>query len=96
MGRISVEHISDEKRRELNIPDAPENKNGWSVWECPVSEFDWTYSGEETAYLYKGKVKVIAGDETVEFGAGDLVVFPAGLSCRWIVEEDVTKVYMFR
>ena len=97
MEKIKVERNIDEKRKnELNIPSAPRNENGWAVWECGVSEFDWSYSSEEVAYLYKGRVKVIYEGGEVEFKAGDLVVFPKGLSCRWIVLEDVVKVYMFR
>ena len=33
--------------------------------------------------------------ECVEFGAGDLVVFPKGLSCTWDVVVGVDKHYNF-
>lgn len=33
--------------------------------------------------------------ESVEFGAGDLVVFPDGMSCTWKVSEAVHKHYRF-
>jgi uncharacterized protein len=33
--------------------------------------------------------------ECVEFGAGDLVVFPKGLSCTWDVLAVVDKYYKF-
>ena len=35
------------------------------------------------------------GGEPVRFGAGDLVVFAAGLSCTWEVHAPVRKHYRF-
>lgn len=35
------------------------------------------------------------GGESVKFGAGDLVSFPAGISCRWEVHRAVRKHYRF-
>jgi len=67
----------------------------WSTWECSVSKFDWMYADKETAYLYEGKVRVKTAVGEVTFGAGDLVIFPRGLRCTWIVEEPVRKVYKF-
>ncbi|AES75819.1 ethanolamine utilization protein EutQ [Medicago truncatula] len=44
-------------------------------------KFPWTYDSKETCYLLEGKVKVTpnGANELVEFGAGDLVVFPKGM-----------------
>ncbi|KAG0485117.1 hypothetical protein HPP92_009122 [Vanilla planifolia] len=72
----------------------------WPKWGCPPSKFPWTYSAKETCYLLMGKVKVYPdgsgdGDGCVEIGAGDLVVFPKGLSCTWDVSEAVDKHYNF-
>ncbi|XP_013732861.2 uncharacterized protein LOC106436440 isoform X1 [Brassica napus] len=46
-------------------------------------------------YLLEGKVKVYpdGSDEAVEIEAGDLVVFPKGLSCTWDVSVTVDKHY---
>ncbi|CAF2069298.1 hypothetical protein Bca4012_087174 [Brassica carinata] len=35
-------------------------------------------------------------DWSVEFGAGDIVTFPKGLSCTWDVSLSVDKHYIFR
>ena len=45
----------------------------------------------------KGKVKVYpkGSSEFVEFGAGDLVTIPRGLSCTWDVSVAVDKYYKF-
>ncbi|KAH7568421.1 hypothetical protein JRO89_XS07G0296600 [Xanthoceras sorbifolium] len=59
----------------------------WPKWGCPPSKFPWTYDAKETCYLLEGKVKVYpdGANECVEIGAGDLVVFPKGMSCTWDV-----------
>ena len=46
--------------------------------------------------LLEGEVTVTPeGGEAVKFGAGDLVVFPAGMHCRWDVHKAVRKHYQF-
>mgnify|MGYP001545648919 CR=1 FL=1 len=67
----------------------------WSPWSCEPSSFDWSYDGTETCYVLKGKVKVETDDGVAEINAGDLVQFEDGLSCRWIVEEPIRKVFSF-
>lgn len=68
----------------------------WPVWEKEVSEFPWTYDKEETCYFIRGRVIVTPdGGEPQEFGRGDLVTFPAGMSCTWKILEPVEKHYAF-
>ncbi|KAJ3675338.1 hypothetical protein LUZ60_004380 [Juncus effusus] len=70
----------------------------WPKWGCPPSKFPWTYSSKETCYLLEGKVKVYPdgqNNEFVEIEAGDLVVFPKGMSCTWDVSVAVDKHYLF-
>ncbi|KAI9112084.1 hypothetical protein K1719_016980 [Acacia pycnantha] len=69
----------------------------WPKWGCPPSKFPWTYEAKETCYLLEGKVKVTpsGSNEAVEVGAGDLVVFPKGMSCTWDVSVGVDKHYKF-
>ena len=58
----------------------------WPIWEKEASRFDWHYDTDETCYLLEGRVEVTTPDgEAVQFGAGDLVYFPAGLSCTCII-----------
>jgi len=66
-----------------------------AIWECEPSTFDWTYTDKETCYLLTGEVTVKTDTETVSFGAGDMVVFPAGLACEWQVKQKVKKHYRF-
>lgn len=66
----------------------------WPVWSCEVSEFPWSYDQREVCYLLEGRVVVTTEEgASVELEAGDLVLFPAGLSCRWEVERPVRKHY---
>jgi uncharacterized cupin superfamily protein len=69
---------------------------GWPVWEKEASEFPWHYDAEETCYLLEGDVVVTPdGGEPVEFGQGDLVIFPRDLSCTWKICTAVRKHYRF-
>jgi hypothetical protein len=66
----------------------------WPIWKKEVSKFPWHYDQQETCYFIRGKVIVTPeGGEPQNFGRGDLVTFPAGLSCTWEVLEPVEKHY---
>lgn len=68
----------------------------WPIWTKEVSEFPWTYGEREICYLLAGEVIVTPdGGEPVQFGKGDLVTFPAGMSCTWKILQDVKKHYQF-
>jgi len=89
MAKIKVEKNPDKAKLEkLGVKK-------WPVWEKEVSVFPWFYEEPETCYLLEGQVKVTAGDEEVEFGAGDFVEFPAGLACTWKITKAVKKHYKF-
>ena len=84
---IKVEAASQEKINELGV-------KSWPIWEKEASEFDWHYDEQEVCYLLEGEVEVTTKNgETVTFGAGDLVTFPAGLDCVWKIKKDVKKHY---
>ena len=67
----------------------------WPIWCCEVSEFEWEYSNQKSCLLLEGKAEVGSKFETVLFSAGDYVVFPKGLKCRWKVAKPVQKHYSF-
>jgi len=86
--KITIKHLSESEIAEKNILQ-------WPIWSCEISEFDWEYSDQETCLLLEGEVEVSSEFETVRFSAGDYVVFPKGLKCRWKVMQPVRKHYSF-
>jgi uncharacterized cupin superfamily protein len=68
----------------------------WPVWEKEVSRFPWQYSEQEICYILEGEAEVSPSQgEAVRFGKGDLVVFPAGLTCTWNIIKTIKKHYHF-
>jgi uncharacterized cupin superfamily protein len=90
MGKIKVErHPGADQLKDLGV-------SNWPIWTKEASEFPWTYDEPETCYLLEGEVTVTCQDgETAQFGQGDLVTFPEGLSCTWKISKDVKKHYRF-
>ena len=86
--KIEISKVSKNELSEMDV-------FSWPIWSCEVSEFDWEYSDEESCLLLDGEVEVSSDIETVSFGAGDFVVFPRGLKCRWKVIKPVRKHYTF-
>ncbi len=89
-GTINIEHQPSENRlQELGVKT-------WPTWSKEVSTFPWTYDESETCYFLSGEVIVTPeGGEPVAMGKGDLVTFPAGMSCTWEIRADVKKHYKF-
>ncbi|MEM6353956.1 MAG: cupin domain-containing protein [Cyanobacteria bacterium P01_D01_bin.14] len=68
----------------------------WPIWEKEISEFPWTYEEAETCYFLAGEVVVTpTHGEAVTMAKGDLVTFPAGMSCTWQIRQPVRKHYRF-
>ncbi|KAJ8535677.1 hypothetical protein K7X08_023397 [Anisodus acutangulus] len=89
--RIVVQkNPSESQLNELGI-------KSWPKWGCSPGKYQLKFDAQETCYLLRGKVKVSTknSNETVEFGAGDLVIIPKGLSCTWDVSVAVDKHYKF-
>jgi hypothetical protein len=90
MADILVEHQPDAKRlAELGV-------TSWGIWTKEASVFPWTYDEREMCYFLEGDVLVTpAGGAPVRVAKGDLVTFPAGLSCTWDIRVPVRKHYRF-
>ncbi len=86
MTEIKIEKPSEERLKELGI-------DKWSLWGCEPSTFEWSYSSNEDCYILEGRAKVKTVSEEVEFKKGDVVQFPKGLKCTWIVIERIRKAY---
>jgi len=88
--KIDIKKMSDDDLEASGI-------SSWPIWEKEVSRFDWRYDQTEECYLLEGQVVVETQDgEKVEFGKGDFVTFPKGLSCIWDIKVAVRKHYNFK
>lgn len=79
---------SAERLTQLGVAD-------WQVGSHDISESSCVFEQREIWYLLEGQAVITPDDGgvPVEIGAGDLVVFPAGISCCWEVLEPVRKQY---
>jgi uncharacterized cupin superfamily protein len=88
---------------DIRIEQQPEESHlkalgvlSWPIWTKEASEFPWTYEETETCYFLEGEVEVTPeGGTPVTMRKGDLVTFPAGMSCTWKIRRDVRKHYRF-
>lgn len=54
----------------------------------------WAYVEAETSYIIEGRAIITPeGGDPVEISKGNLVTFPAGMSCIWNIIELVRKRY---
>jgi len=66
----------------------------WPTWSKEVSVFPWYFHEQEIAYILEGECVITPeGGQPVTFGKGDLVTFPAGMSCNWEVKQPLHKHY---
>ncbi|MDO9204654.1 cupin domain-containing protein [Methylotenera sp.] len=88
MSKIIVEKPTPEKLASLGVAR-------WPTWSKEASQFPWSFSTQEIAYILEGEVTITPNDGSgaVSFQAGDLVTFPAGLSCTWHVKKALSKHY---
>lgn len=86
---IRVERLTEDEIASRGI-------RNWPIWEKEASAFPWHYDDQEQCLILTGQVRVESeACPSVEFGAGDFVTFPRGLSCTWTISEDVRKHYQF-
>lgn len=83
---IEIERsVSDERLAAMDV-------YSWPIWEKEASRFPWSYGSDEVCYFLEGEVVVTPNaGEPVSMGKGDLVTFPAGMSCVWDIRKDVKK-----
>jgi uncharacterized protein len=84
--KIEIRPYSAEEKAEAS---------SWPIWTCEASSFEWGYDDTETCLILEGEVMLEALGKEWHFGAGDWVVLPKGLACRWNVIKAVRKHYQF-
>jgi uncharacterized cupin superfamily protein len=70
----------------------------WPIWTHRADKFDWEYNESEKCLILEGKVVIYDRPDTgksVQFAAGDYVIFPVGLKCVWHILDAVKKHYDF-
>jgi uncharacterized cupin superfamily protein len=83
--------ITIEKSNEQYLQDR--KVRSWNIWEKKISRFDLHFDETEEYYPLGGKVVGETQEGKIEFGAGDFVTYPTGLSCVWDIKEPVKKRY---
>jgi len=88
---ITVSKFPSPARQEVERIDR------WPTWKCQSEEFDWRYDMTEVAYVLDGEATIIPADgrKTVTIKRGDVVTFPKGMECTWIIGEKFQKHYKF-
>lgn len=87
---IKVEKLSQEELKKRGV-------FSWPIWQKEISKFPWSYDSVEECYFLEGDVTVEPKDgKVVNFGKGDFVTFPQGISCTWIIKQPVKKHYNFK
>ena len=67
----------------------------WPIWECEPSKFQWNYDNKEICLIIEGQAKISTKNGDIYFiSAGDLVEFPAGLYCEWVITKVLKKHYL--
>jgi uncharacterized cupin superfamily protein len=67
------------------------------VWECTAGIFEWRYTRDETLVVLSGEASIVESQGRARrFGPGDVVFFPAGSRCTWIVEDRIRKVAILK
>ena len=91
MAEMTIEHnVTPVKLDAMNV-------DCWPIWTKEVSTFEWTYDADEMCYILEGEAIITPTDsETVTIQRGDLVQFPAGMSCTWQITEDIEKHYLLK
>lgn len=88
MKKIRIEAHPDVVRLEKLKVDT------WPEWGKGVSIMPWSYFEDETSYILEGRAIVTPeGDDPVEISKGNLVTFPAGMTCVWQILEPIRKRY---
>jgi uncharacterized protein len=91
MSQITIEHnVSPAKLDAMHV-------DSWASWSKEATTFEWHYDTAELCYILEGEAVITPdGGEAVTIQRGDLVQFPAGMSCTWRITEAMEKNYIFK
>jgi uncharacterized cupin superfamily protein len=91
MSEITIEHnVTPVKLDAMDV-------DCWPTWSKEVSTFEWTYNENEMCYILEGEAIITPiNGEPVTIQRGDLIRFPAGMSCTWQITEAIEKHYLVK
>jgi uncharacterized protein len=83
--QIVVIKLTEREKKEMGI-------SAWPIQSIDSSIFAWHHDKTEECYLVEGEAVATTSDgKKTNFGAGDFVIFPAGLSCICHVTKPIRK-----
>jgi len=89
MNTITIEKLDADRLARLGV-------DHWPQWEKGVADSAWTNDVSETSYFLDSHVVVTPADgEPVGIVTGNLLTFPAGVTCTWKVLSPFRKRYRF-
>ena len=89
MSEIAVEHNPSPAKLDVLYVEE------WPIWTREASTFDWTYDEKEMCYVLKGEAIITTRfGASVSIGPKDLVTFPEGLRCTWVITQAMRKHYV--
>jgi uncharacterized cupin superfamily protein len=67
------------------------------MWHCTAGSFRWFYDEDETCLVMEGGMTLhFDNGSQRSCGPGDLLFFPAGTTCVWVIDKEVRKAAFFR
>lgn len=76
-----------------------ENSNGAptysGLWRCEPMTFDYEFPGDEIFHIIEGSLSIaIAGEDTVNVTAGDIISFNKGVKSTWTIQSSFKKFFV--
>ncbi len=78
---------------------ATDNTLSCAVWECSAGKFKWVFGLDEIVQILEGEVVIEEqnpGRKVHTLRAGDIALFPDGLTAHWTVTKYVKKFAIHR
>lgn len=88
MKKFEKHRPSEEELKQLQLEN-------WGIWTKEISKFPWEYDEKETFYVLEGEAIVTSGEDSIQFGPGDLVTCHSGVTCTWDIKKPIKKRYHF-
>jgi uncharacterized cupin superfamily protein len=82
--------------RSLCLTRSHDGQFSSGLWDCTAGKFHFTYFCDEIVHILEGEVIVEEAGKIHVLRAGDVALFPQGLTALWTVPKYVRKFAIFR